>query len=173
MADISIVVTESVILKLKTDTKIKNVAKLHAWACLPALEKIKHSLEYNEQVTMQFRSAAEGRKPWIFAVSMNQNSQDCIALVLRRIKMLGIKAQKGFDKKRKIRESEVTSGSMAELKIETLLTTIEEWEAKLQYEKNSQTVNHLIALYNKAVEYYSALNDERHMNYLMKVKKLF
>jgi len=48
MADISIVVTESVILKLKTDTKIKNVAKLHAWACLPALEKIKHSLEYNE-----------------------------------------------------------------------------------------------------------------------------
>jgi len=34
-------------------------------------------------------------------------------------------------------------------------------------------VNHLIALYNKAVEYYSALNDDKHLEYLMKVKKLF
>ena len=28
------------------------------------------------------------------------------------------------------------------------------------------TVQHLISLYNKAIEYYSALNDERHMEYL-------
>jgi hypothetical protein len=104
---------------------------------------------------------------------MNQNSQDCIALVLRRLKQAGIKAQKGFDKKRKIRESEVTKSAMAELKIETLLSAIAEWENKLALQKNSQTVNHLIALYNKAVEYYSALNDERHMDYLSKVKKLF
>jgi len=71
MADISIVVTESVILKLKQDTKIKNVAKLHAWACLPALEKIKHSLEYNEQITMHFRSPRQGQKSWLLSVSMN------------------------------------------------------------------------------------------------------
>jgi hypothetical protein len=53
----------------------------------------------------------------------------------------------------------VTKSAMTELKIETLLSTIAEWEDKLAREKNSQTVNHLIALYNKAVEYYSALND--------------
>ena len=35
------------------------------------------------------------------------------------------------------------------------------------------TAKHLIALYNKAVEYYSALNDDRHMQYLMKLQKLF
>lgn len=62
---------------------------------------------------------------------------------------------------------------MSELKIDTLLKTIEEWESKLAQEKNSQTVNHLIALYNKAVEYYSALNDDKHLQYLMKVKQLF
>ena len=28
------------------------------------------------------------------------------------------------------------------------------------------TVQHLISLYNKAIEYYSAMNDERHMEYL-------
>ena len=94
-------------------------------------------------------------------------------MLLRRLKQAGIKAQKGFDKKRKIRESEVTKSAMTELRIETLLSTISEWEAKLQAEKTSQTVNHLIALYNKAVEYYSALNDDRHMEYLLKVKNLF
>jgi len=31
----------------------------------------------------------------------------------------------------------------------------------------------LIALYNKAVEYYSALNDDRHLEYLMKLQGLF
>ena len=35
-----------------------------------------------------------------------------------------------------------------------------------------KTAQHLIALYNKAVEYYSALDDERHIEYLMKLQKL-
>ena len=34
------------------------------------------------------------------------------------------------------------------------------------------TAQHLIALYNKAVEYYSALDDERHIDYLMKLQTL-
>jgi len=60
-----------------------------------------------------------------------QNSHDCLSLILRRLKQQGISAEKSLDKKRKIRESEVTSGAMAELKIDTLLRTIAEWEAKL------------------------------------------
>ena len=28
-------------------------------------------------------------------------------------------------------------------------------------------------LYNKAIEYYSALGDERHHNYLLKLQRLF
>ena len=34
------------------------------------------------------------------------------------------------------------------------------------------TAQHLIALYNKAVEYYSALDDERHIEFLMKLQNL-
>ena len=71
MVDIYLVVTETVLLMLKTDTKIKNVAKLLAWASLPALEKIKHSLEANDQITLQWRPTAEGRKPWVVNVLMN------------------------------------------------------------------------------------------------------
>jgi len=34
------------------------------------------------------------------------------------------------------------------------------------------TVQHLISLYNKAIEYYSAMNDERHIEYLQKLQNL-
>lgn len=34
------------------------------------------------------------------------------------------------------------------------------------------TAQHLIPLYNQAVEYYSALDDDRHMEYLMKLQTL-
>jgi hypothetical protein len=34
-------------------------------------------------------------------------------------------------------------------------------------------LNHLIALYNKAVEYYSALNDDKHMDYFKRLQQLF
>lgn len=48
MVDTFLVVTENIFLMLKSDTKIKNVAKMQAWATLASLEKIKHSLEYND-----------------------------------------------------------------------------------------------------------------------------
>ena len=74
ISDIQIVVTESVFLKLKIDPKIKNVAKLVAWATLPALETIKHSMEYMEQVSITFRSIKQDVKPWVLSVQMHQNS---------------------------------------------------------------------------------------------------
>lgn len=48
MIDIYLVVTETNIIMLKTDSKIKNVAKLLAWASLPAIERIHHSLTAND-----------------------------------------------------------------------------------------------------------------------------
>lgn len=172
MVDIYLVVSETSLLVLKTDTKVKNIAKLLAWASLPALEKIKHSLEANDQIVLQWRSL-DGHKPWILKVLMNYNSNECISLIVKHLKRVGVLVHKQFEKKRKILESEVSKDAMKELKIESLLFTIEEYETKLKTEVNPKIAQHLIALYNKAVEYYSALNDERHREYLMKLQHLF
>lgn len=48
MIDTYLVVTEHNLMMLKTDTKIKNVAKLQAWGSLAALQKINHSLTAND-----------------------------------------------------------------------------------------------------------------------------
>ena len=48
MIEIYLVITETVLIMLKPDSKIKNVAKLLAWASLPAIERINHSLTAND-----------------------------------------------------------------------------------------------------------------------------
>lgn len=50
--------------------------------------------------------------------------------------------------------------------------TIQKFEKEMQEKVTNATAQHLIALYNQAVEYYSALDDDRHMEYLMKLQTL-
>ena len=50
--------------------------------------------------------------------------------------------------------------------IYTLLDKVEQYENALDTHPSSQIVQHLIMLYNKVIEYYSALNDEKHIVYL-------
>lgn len=52
-----------------------------------------------------------------------------------------------------------------------LLAKIEEQE-KLLPTDGPKAAQQLITLYNKAVEYYSALNDDKFMTYLQKLQKL-
>ena len=173
MTDIYLVVTNHHLMMLKTDTKIKNVAKLLAWASLPSLSRIHHSLTSNDQISFYFRKV-DGRKPWVLNVLMNQNSNECISMIVKNLKHAEVGIKKEFEKKRLIMEAEVSAASVKNMKIDSVIATITECEANLGKEEvTPKTAKHLIALYNKAVEYYSALNDDRHMEYLMKLQKLF
>ena len=90
-------------------------------------------------------------------------------MVERNLKKLNVGIKKEFEKKRMIMESEVSKGAHAGLKIDSVLLTIKQYEERLSSKVEHKTAQHLIALYNKAVEYYSALDDERHIEYLMKL----
>ena len=120
------------------------------------------------------RRMEESKPPYVLNVFMSNNAKEFVNEIVRNLKEIGIVAKKDFEKKRKILESEVTAGAMAELKIDTLLKTIFEWENKFSEDKQTTTAQHLIQLYNKVVEYYSATNDmEAAMTYLTKLKTLF
>ena len=73
---------------------------------------------------------------------------------------------KNYEKKKKILESEVSGNVHKELKIGVLLEKISQYEDVLASSPNGQVVQQLIMIYNKAIEYYSALNDEKHLEYL-------
>ena len=84
-------------------------------------------------------------------------------MIEKNLRREGVTINKEFEKKRMIMENEVNKEAMKVMKIDSVLLTIQEYEEKLKTEVSPSTAKHLIALYNKAVEYYSALNDDRHL----------
>ena len=133
MIDIYLVITENNLMMLKTDTKIKNVAKLLAWASLPAISKINHSLTANDQISIYFRKV-DGRKPWVLNILMNQNSNECISLIVKNLKRENVTIKKEFEKKRMIMENEVNKEAIKVMKIDSVLATIKEHEEKMDTE---------------------------------------
>jgi len=54
----------------------------------------------------------ENRKPWVLNVLMNQNSNDCISMIVKNLKKDGVQIKKEYEKKRMILESEVTKNAI-------------------------------------------------------------
>ena len=80
-------------------------------------------------------------------------------MIVKNLKRDGVKINKEYEKKRMILESEVTKNAIKQMQIDSVLLTIQQFEAKMEQQVTNTTAQHLIALYNKAVEYYSALDD--------------
>lgn len=96
-----------------------------------------------------------------------QNSQDCVNLIMKHLKSQGLNVTKGYEKKRKILESEVSSEAATKgINIEDLHAIIDQQEAALRDAPNKLIVDNLMELYNKAIVYYSALSDEKHLEYV-------
>ena len=84
-------------------------------------------------------------------------------MIEKNLRREGVTINKEFEKKRMIMESEVTKSAVKQMDISSVEKTIETFERKMEAQVTHATAQHLIALYNKAVEYYSALDDERHL----------
>ena len=52
MIGIYLIVTPTTLLMLRTNERMRNVAKLHTYASLTAIEKVKNGLQIQEQVTI-------------------------------------------------------------------------------------------------------------------------
>jgi hypothetical protein len=165
--DVFTIVTDNVFLLLEPDHKVKNVARLVAWATLPSLEQIKRHVDRPDSVTFIWRNI-DDRRQWVLSLQM-QNANECISMIVKHLKRQGLVVNKGYEKKHKILESEVSANAVKELKIGAVLERIAKFEEDLKTIPTGEVVQQLINLYNKAIEYYSALNDEKHMVYLKKL----
>lgn len=63
---------------------------------------------------------------------MNQNSNECISLIVKHLKREGVVIHKEFEKKRLLLESEVSGDTVKDLQIDRLLATINEYEKLLE-----------------------------------------
>ena len=81
----------------------------------------------------------EGRKPWVLNVMMNQNSNECISMIVKNLKRDNITIKKEYEKKRMILESEVTKSAIKQMKIDSVLATIAQFEAKMEEQVTNAT----------------------------------
>lgn len=187
--DVYIVISESVFLVLEPEPKMKGIGKLVSWGTLPTIDSIKRNLDNPDMLTVTWRKVGD-REPWTLSILLPNNANDCVNLILKHLKKQGLIIDKKYQKKKKLKESEVTAASMMQpSEVEMLLKTIQQYEyaiAKAKGEEskeevsrtsesntiNPSTVQHLISLYNKAIEYYSVMNDQRLEEFLGKLKNV-
>jgi len=79
---------------------------------------------------MYFRRV-QNRKPWVLNVLMNQNSNDCISMIVKNLKRDGVNIKKEYEKKRMILESEVTKSAIKQMDIQAVEKTIEQYERQM------------------------------------------
>lgn len=184
-----IVISESVFLVLEPNPKLKGVGKLVSWGTLPAIDQIRRNLDNPDMLQITWRKVGD-RDPWTLNILLPNNANDCVNLILKHLKKQGLLIDKKYQKKKKLRESEVTAaGVMQPSEVEILLKTIQQYEntiknatseeRKEEVSRTSErltlspsTVQHLISLYNKAIEYYSVMNDQRLEEFLTKLKNV-
>jgi len=172
---------------------MKGIGRLVSWGTLPTIDNIKRNLDNPDQVTISWRKV-DYKEPWILSLAMPNVAEECVTLIIGHLTKQGLTIDKRYDKRKKLSESEVTAQGVKQQQsqIEKLLKTIYQYEqvvetaksaldggAEVNYDEDDgapqlspATVQHLISLYNKAIEYYSALNDERHIEYLQKLQNL-
>lgn len=83
-----LVVTLNNIIVLRTDSRSQNIAKLHAWASLHAIEKVKHGVDNLQEVTIQMRKLDPdpAKQPLVFSLRMKNQSELCVARIVKLLK---------------------------------------------------------------------------------------
>ena len=123
--DVYIVISETVFLVLEPDSKMKGIGKLVSWGTLPTIDNIRRNLENPDFLTVSWRKVDE-KEPWVLNILLPNNANDCVNLILKHLKKQGLLIDKKYQKKKKLKESEVTSeGVMQPEEVEKLLKTIQ------------------------------------------------
>jgi hypothetical protein len=167
-----IAVWENSFFLFEPDNKGKDMAKLLSVATLCSLEKISRNLDMPEYVTFVWRKLESQKEQWILRVEI-QNYVEWINLIVKYLKMLEVGVQKKYEKKRKILASEVNDKAIKKTDVNELLKHVQDAELAMDRHVSSKTVKNLMDSYQKAIEYYSALDNKCFEDFLNRMTNLF
>ena len=127
-------------------------------------------------LALQWRVLEEGQQPCVHVLKVGETKQyieDFIQSVVKRMKEMGVAYQKNIKKNLKIAESEVSKGSVAQMDIQNMMLHIESYEEAInQGDLNINTIQTLTTLYPKAIEYFSAFDDNMYNDLLNRMQSL-
>lgn len=167
-----IAVFENSFFLFEPDTKNKEMAKLLSVATLWSLEKLTRNLDMPEYVTFVWRKLEGQKEQWVLKVEIN-NYVEWINLIVKYWKMLELSVQKKYEKKRKILASEVNDKAIKKTDVNELLKQVADAELAVERLVSHKNVKKLMDSYQKAIEYYSALDNKCFEDFLNRMTNLF
>lgn len=164
-----IVVTHTVILQLELSNQYPGIGHLVSWATLNALANIKRSRTEPKHLSFQWKQIGNN-PPYSQLFEMN-DSEACIDFISRNMHKLGTLVSKQ-NPILNLSEEEVTATRIKNMHIDEITQAIAVYENSLETQLNFNSVNSLMALYQQAIEYYSALNDPKFEDYINRLHDL-
>jgi len=164
------VVVESFFLTFEPADKTKNTIKLTGWAHVQSIANVKKSKENAKKIVITWinKSSKSGVIQNTYLVD---EAQGLLEILVRSSQKYGVRVSKA-QQKRDLSLAEVTIKSYEEINIEELLDNITYLESQLDTQITIGSVNLLMNLYQKAVEYFSAFNDPAFEDFMMRLHGL-
>ena len=148
------------------DKKNKNLGTLIFWSNLKALITLKRNLNENS-IKFYFKNKLIHQKLFELTLITNENSDEIINCILGKMKWFGINyniSKKNLNKK---------LGKIPNTDIEMVENQIEEYEKKIENDVPTiEITQFLMTLYEKAIEFYSAINDTKYKIYMQKLNEI-
>lgn len=169
-----VVMTHSCLLIFSPSGASDHAGQLEFWATLQSLERIRRNLNYPNIVALQWRKVSEEAEPMVTVMKVGETKEqvdEFISSIVQRMQQMGVAYKKNVNKK--ISENEVSKASIAKMDIGLILSHIENYEAAIDGgDLNISTIQTLTTLYQKGIEYFSALDDVMFSDLLNRMQSL-
>ena len=129
---------------------------------------------YAEEDRLSFQWRPSGSTPPAMQLFKFSSPKECLALLEANFANAGYRVTRQQLRPRPtLREEEVSGAALKKVKVSALLTKIKKSEAALEKQVNMETVNSLMILLQRAIEYFSAVgSDDRANDHLIKLRQL-
>ena len=114
-------------------------------------------------VTITFRKDLNDKNFTLKIMSdIDEDMDKIMDILIKKIENIGYRMNI-YEKKK---------GNVPDINIEITEENIELYENRIKNEDNAESLKMLLQLYEKAIEYYSAINDKKYIEYNNKIKKI-
>ena len=140
---------------------------LVAYGTIKSIKELKISSQDKLRFTIVWRGTVD-----FIQVFKSDKCKEIVENLLKCANNQGIKTNKIAIINKFIKEEEVSPQFILRIKINEIESEIIETELELEHELEKSKINSLIQLYQKAIEYYSAIGDDKFDLFLGKIRNL-
>ena len=178
----NLIVTPSAILLTQPIAESPSYGVLIAWATLQSIARLRKNSAAQQFLSIIFKPMEE-RQPWVLNLVVPKY-EECTKLIVGNLTSLGVnnkavKVKSQHVDRPKIAHHEVTKEAIMQMDINEVVTNMQAYEEEVLMSESDagsnltlSTVQTLITLYQKAIEYYSAMDDNQYIDVRNRMQSL-